>query len=394
MKKIRCLLLGAHINSSNLGCQALTYSLIAMLEKISKEKGFLIDYSIFEYQPNVKKTNEFKKKMGLSNDRLVSYMFPYGLSIKEKIRNIKSYYVFYNQLSKSDVAIDITAGDSFSDIYGDERFLITTRIKELVEKKGVPLILAPQTYGPFNKSKNEQYAAKIIKGAFGVITRDIFSAQYVKSITDLDIPITTDLAFQLPFTKKTHSTNKLNIGINISGLLVSDAAERGFVNNGLDTDYDEYIDRVIQFLISEKKYNIFLISHVEEDFKACKYYAEKYPSTELVQVFDNPIDIKSFISGMDIFIGARMHATIASFTSGVVTIPTAYSRKFETMFSVVNYDVIIDLQVLNTNEAFEKTILYINHYKELNLVVKESLKFAKKYSETTEEFFINKIMSI
>lgn len=106
-------------------------------------------------------------------------------------------------------------------------------------------------------------------------------------------------------------------------------------------------------------YDIFLIPHVEEDFKACKDFNLLYPETKLVKPFDNPMDVKSFISGMDIFIGARMHATIGAFTSGVVTIPTAYSRKFETMFSVVEYNTIVDLQKLNTKEALERTMLYI-----------------------------------
>ena len=58
MRQIKVLLLGAHINSTNLGCQALTYSLVNILEKISEKNKFNIQYYVFEFQPN---SEEIKK---------------------------------------------------------------------------------------------------------------------------------------------------------------------------------------------------------------------------------------------------------------------------------------------------------------------------------------------
>ena len=296
-------------------------------------------------------------------------------------------------LHKVDFAVDITAGDSFSDIYGDSRFLATTKVKDMVEQAGIPLILAPQTYGPFEKSENERYASTIIKNAYKVISRDTFSAEYVKKLTGKDIPVTTDLAFQLPYKKNIVVSSKIRIGINISGLLVKNTVEGGFVHkNNLKTDYDEYIDNLLRKLINCNEYEVYLIPHVQEDYAACALFHEKYPSTKLVNPFDNPIDVKSFISGMDIFIGARMHATIGAFTSGVVTIPTAYSRKFETMFSVVNYNIIVDLQTLCTKESLDKTINYILNYKDIKKQVNASLLIANSFNQITEDFFTNALL--
>lgn len=395
MDKLNVLLLGAHINSSNLGCQALTYSLVHVLETISSQNKIPLEYYVFEYQPDEEKTKNFINKIGLTENKLHSYKFPFMVTMKNKVRNIFSIIRLFEVFKKIDVAIDVTAGDSFADIYGDNRFLATTQIKELVEKKGIPLLLAPQTYGPFNKEENEKYAAEVIKKAYRIITRDYFSATYVKKITGRDIPVTTDLAFQLPYRKTKIISEKVKVGLNISGLLVQNAVEKGFTNReDLKTNYDVYIDSLLKYLISQKIYEVYLIPHVDEDYQACQVFHQKYPSAKLVSVFTNPMDIKSFISGMDIFIGARMHATIAAFTSGVVTIPTAYSRKFATMFSVVNYNVVVDLQKCDTETALADTIAYIKNNQKIKMQVEESLVIAQSFEKKTEEFFSEVILKL
>ena len=77
---------------------------------------------------------------------------------------------------------------------------------------------------------------------------------------------------------------------------------------------------------------------------------KRYPDTNLIPAFNNPIDAKSFISGMDIFIGARMHGTIAAYSSGVPCIATAYSPKFINLFKVFDYDYVVDLTLLDNDE--------------------------------------------
>ena len=67
------------------------------------------------------------------------------------------------------------------------------------------------------------------------------------------------------------------------------------------------------------------------------------------------MEAKSYISRMDVLIGSRMHATIASFTSGVPTIPVAYSRKFAGFFGNLDYPVLVDLAEMGTQPAIEAT---------------------------------------
>lgn len=62
---------------------------------------------------------------------------------------------------------------------------------------------------------------------------------------------------------------------------------------------------------------------------------------------------------MDLLIAARMHASIAAYSSGVPVIPFAYSRKFEGVYNDLKYPYIINGRELSTEEAVLKTINYI-----------------------------------
>lgn len=62
VKRINILLLGAHINSSNLGCQALTYSLVDLLEKIATANGIKMEYYVLEYQPDEKLQHNLQRE--------------------------------------------------------------------------------------------------------------------------------------------------------------------------------------------------------------------------------------------------------------------------------------------------------------------------------------------
>ena len=66
-------LLGSLINNENLGCLALTYSQIALIEKIAMEEKISICYYVFEPSPDIKKTETAEKSLGLCKGSITSY---------------------------------------------------------------------------------------------------------------------------------------------------------------------------------------------------------------------------------------------------------------------------------------------------------------------------------
>ena len=87
---------------------------------------------------------------------------------------------------------------------------------------------------------------------------------------------------------------------------------------------------------------------------------------------------------MDIFIGSRMHSTIAAFSAGVLTIPVSYSRKFEGLFNSLEYEYVINGKTEDSESAFNKTLQYIENRKELL----ETQKKSQKLIEDKKKSFI------
>lgn len=372
-------ILGAPINNGNMGCVALTYSLLSILEEIANDLGAVFTYYDFEGVEDLDKTHMLCRELGIKEERVKSFnIYPVESFLGLCHRPYKGLKT-YHALKKCDLFIDLTQGDSFSDIYGDAVFSKNVNGKLLIEKKiNKPLILGPQTYGPYENEKNREKAKEVIEKAAIVIARDAASAQYVKSFTDKEVHTTTDLAFRLPYKNgglncpTTAKYFKKKVGVNISGLLSKNKMEATPTKFHLKTDYDAYIKALLSWLINDA-YDVSLIPHVAADYECGKFIAEKFPQVKLVEMPQNPMDIKRKISECDIFIGARMHATIGAFSSGVATIPTAYSRKFNGLYESVGYPYIVDLLNLSTEENLEKTKKYVKNYVKLNADAEKSL---------------------
>lgn len=377
-------LMGCEFSSPNKGCEALSYSIVSILnniDTISNEDTIIYNFSGTELG---KIEEEFKK-----------FKF---INVYPKLKDLSFNYL--KKLHECDFILDATMGDSFSDIYSNEYYKRLILDKKIAEKLCKNYILLPQTYGPFYTKKSNKLAKKVLKNAKKIYCRDGLSKDLLeKSFKIFDSELVTDMAFLLPYYKERFDINskKTKIGINISGLLY----KGGFNSSNqfeLKIDYKKYISRLIEYLLEKKCYDIHLIPHVidlsenahDDDYKICQQIKEKYPDVILAPAFDNPIDAKSYISNMDIFIGSRMHSTIAAFSSGVVTIPVSYSRKFEGLFNSFNYEYVINGKTENTESALNKTIEYIDKNAELKKMQDKSLKII----EEKKNEFITSLESI
>ena len=109
--------------------------------------------------------------------------------------------------------------------------------------------------------------------------------------------------------------------------------------------------------------------YADNDKLAVDALHELYPAAQVSPWFCSPMEAKSYISGMDLFIGARMHATIAAISAGVSVIPFSYSRKFERLFSSLEYPYVVEGTRWITEEAIQKTIKWVDSVDELKRCV-------------------------
>ena len=78
---------------------------------------------------------------------------------------LKTRNSYLKEILDADLAVDITAGDSFSDIYGKRVFIRHSLIKILFLLCDIPLVMLPQTYGPFQSFATRSIARFLLKKA-------------------------------------------------------------------------------------------------------------------------------------------------------------------------------------------------------------------------------------
>lgn len=119
--------------------------------------------------------------------------------------------------------------------------------------------------------------------------------------------------------------NRDTIGINCSPMIISNEKRKGIV-------YQNYKE-LMAYILRETNMNIALIPHVvweknDDREMLLKLYEECEDRNRVVLVKDqNAPQLKYIISKCKAFIGARTHATIAAYSSGVPTLVVGYSVK-------------------------------------------------------------------
>ena len=396
-----------HFVGGNLGCYALTFSFFEILSKIAEQENIDIEVVVI-IEPRKNPIKRFIKRLihydnfQLSDKLLLSYyrqQYPKLSFSKGKFYYYKNLFVFNPIVKKCNCVFDFTAGDSFTDLYGEERFYTRTKVKKEIQKLGIPLILGSQTIGPFRNPNVEKYAVDVIKNCKQVFVRDKMSKDYVESICNVSPILTTDVAFFLPYNKRILANQNKTVGFNPSGLLWM-GGYTGDNQFGLTVDYREYCKAIIRFLI-DCGYEVHLILHsflinvnddsnADNDCIAVNALHKEFPCTKVAPVFSTPMDAKSYIAGMNLFIGARMHATIAAISSRTPVIAFSYSRKFEGLFSSLNYPFVVKGTKWDTNTAVKCTKKWIVNISELEksilsteILIEEKNKFLlDKYCAT------------
>lgn len=368
-------LLTNNVISANYGVNALSISNIILIERSCKKNNIEHKYVLFG--------DVDKKEQQISKIKKIDELQSIDITIVPELefRKLKSISLFIKNINTCDVIFDTSGGDSYSDIYGNIRMLHQYLPKAIVLSRKKKLVFTPQTIGPFKSSIWSKLCGRQMKNSLAVFARDNKSFELGKNKFKLDnIYQVTDMAMVLPYESDRYNIEntdeKLRVGVNVSGLLYNG----GYTENnqfGLKTNYKELIDEIITMLMTELKCDVYLVPHVittgtESDNEACEKIKNEYPSVHYKEVFDGPIEAKSFIANLDLLIGSRMHSTIAAISSGVPVLPLSYSRKFEGLFGSIDYKECINLKEENKEGVLNKIRDFVNSIDTIHENVKHS----------------------
>lgn len=362
------LISGFNLESSNRGTAALGYGSVTFL----KEKKYLdsscelakIRVLTNKFQNGYIETKgiEIQGVQYLMNTAYISFV-EYVLAIKLGI--FLPFGTLHRFLKRIKLVAAINGGDGFSDIYGTKKFCNCIIDCKFALYKNLPLVILPQTLGPFKERTNYEWAKRILLHADKVFVRD---DKYVDELIKMGVgyEITKDLSAFMNPEPVSIEIKPNAVGINVSGLAYSNKYRS---LSGQFSTYPEIIDKLILHF-REKGCPIYLIPHsynygnpdyADDDYEACEMvYNKLEDKTNVFFVNMNLISpqIKYIISKMSFFIGMRMHANFAAIYTNTPVFGLAYSYKFAGAFTANGLSV--DQTYLINNLAKEEIPDLIN----------------------------------
>jgi polysaccharide pyruvyl transferase WcaK-like protein len=389
----RLLLLGAPFGTGNLGVNALAGGAIAVAARRFPD----LEIALLDYGRETSTTRvdaggrtldvplvnlRFSWKPWLPNHVVVLLLLAAvsRLAGRGAQRRIVRHNRWLARIASADAACAVSGGDSFSDLYGLGRLWYVALPQLLVLALGVPLVLLPQTIGPFRRPLAQRLAAFVLRRATKVNGRDRASVVAARTLrapaflarvraddaadaiddpadareADAVVRFCPDLAFVLaPRASADRAVVALGrppvaadgarrplVALNASGLLAM-GGYRGGNEYGLAADHGVLMERLAAWFIETADADVLLLPHVcagaESDVLAAqaleRRLAPRFPGrVRLAGAGLDAAEVKHLVGGCDFLVGARMHACIAALSQGIPAVGLAYSDKFAGVF--------------------------------------------------------------
>lgn len=335
---------GLILRDNNRGTAALGYGSFYFLQ----ERGYLHYDDIvvnFNYYNNfLKKENTTLKEFSVDcNGKKIKCqvipVFRVEKILVDKFGIVLPFTRFGKILKRLRWVAAINGGDGFSDIYNTKSFMNRLHETNIAMKRNIPVIILPQTIGPFQIQSNRNVADRILRYASKIYVRDDkFIGELDKM--GLEHELTKDLSAYMKPQPFDIDILPNAVGLNVSGLTYSNTFR---TLSGQFASYPYLIKAIIKYFQSQNvpiyliphSYNYNFPENSNDDLVAIKDLYSKLDDKKNVHIVDRDMispHIKYVISQMSFFIGTRMHANFAAIYTKVPLFGLAYSYKFQGAF--------------------------------------------------------------
>jgi len=383
--------LGTSLDNYNLGVGALASGVIACIAEHFPDAEISIltfapessvrDVKCKERTISVRTVN---LRMKPSSGRNALFLLAIAAALRVvPARRLREYLIaksaVLNDLHESDMIVSIAGGDSFSDIYGLRRLVDVSLPQFMAILLRRPLVLLPQTIGPFQSSLARGLAQIILKQAARIYCRDRESVKVAeRMLGGVKPPKKVQFCYDVAFVMEPVAPARLDVaglslderadselvGLNVSGLLY----RGGYKQNDVFGFRNRYVDethRIVEELVVRKNVRVLLVPHTlgtgtESDSNVCEAlyqeFKDRYPGRiGVIRGSYAPWEMKYIIGRCGFFIGGRMHACIAALSQGVPAIAFAYSRKFSGVLATLGVEgLVVDPKTMPSSDVIER----------------------------------------
>ena len=363
------ILLFFHAGCLNRGCEAIVRTAIAEIK--SQFPNADIDLASFRPETDEVIVHLVREIFIQKSEPLKKYSLDWFMAALQ-IKFLKNESFAYCRMNKSiiskikdyDVFISI-GGDNYC--YGEIPEIY--EINRLIKKAGKKLILWGASIG-----EEDLTPAKIedLKSFDLILARETLTEEVLVNIGCKNVKLVADGAFLMEKTElplPEGFTDNKTIGFNFSPLVAKKNPNAKLAAFHL-----------IEHILHTTENTIALVPHViingNNDAEILQEILNKYQETNRVFLLPNNLnatEYKGYIARMRFFIGARTHATIAAYSTGVPTMVLGYSVKSKGIAKDIFGEEKLVLGIEEISDA-EKLIAKFEEMKQEELMLKEIIR--------------------
>ena len=275
----------------------------------------------------------------------------------------KELRTYTDTIKKIDCILDISGFCLSSQFETEYNMMLLNIIKE-GKKYDIPVILLPQSFGPFDYKENKDKMLKLIKNElsypYAVFAREKNGYKLLKSVLrdDHNLRLSSDLVLQ-------------NKDINLSDIFVkvpkmfelkvmpnSVAVIPNSMNStqGKDCEILCLYRKIIMKLLEYGK-QVYVLYHSSMDREYCVKILENFKNTEDLHFIDHDIDCyeyDSFVSEFDYIVASRYHSIVHSYRNHVPAVILGWASKYKALATLVNQENL----VLDTREDIDDNKIF------------------------------------
>ncbi len=268
-----------------------------------------------------------------------------------------------------------------------------------------------QAMGPFNKFSNRHLAKNILPKIDTICARGKITEEHLNKLGLNNVSLCADGAFVLPEDKNAIAKikeicesqsffEKKLIGLSISSVVYKYCVD-------IKIDYVKTMASFIDYLTSEKNYNVLIIAQSarqnkkslkNNDLIICKKVYDMVENKKACMNLDiemTPREIREFISKCELLVASRFHAMISSLYKNVPVFLIGWSHKYKEVLDMFELGEcagdykLLEIELLKHNfEFFEKDA------KNMRAKIKKNLPAVQKSTMKNIEIIIAKIKDI
>ena len=370
-------------NFINKGAESMMFSVSSEIKKRDIENSIIVF-------PSIKTTIDQNKYLFKICEKLnlFDYMYILGGVYKvlaifgSKLKKLPIHRKNIDELKKEGVLLDIS-GFAFSSKWGFSVSLQYLFRILAFNKKGINIVLMPQSFGPFNYGGIKQkivdyYAKKALPLCKKIYAREddgynlLLNKYKLKNVSkSLDLVLQTkSVDYNLILNDfKAIDKDRFNIKSNSVAIIPNVRV----LERIKKFDCIELYKKAIELLLELNK-DVYLISHSTEDIDICKKIKAIFDNNEHVHLIDDElssIEYSLVVSKFDFIIASRFHSIVHAYKENVPAITIGWAIKYYELMKyfkqeqyclditdLINESKIIDLiKDMNQNYAENKDLL-------------------------------------